>query len=66
MSFISSFEIIIVVVPEPRIFFWIPPSIGGTATVIPNGAKIFFAKGTATFIDGPANLFLKSFLFYFW
>ena len=25
-------------------------------TVIPNGAKILFAKRTATFINGPANL----------
>ena len=23
---------------------------------IPDGAKTFFAKGTATFINGPANL----------
>ena len=26
------------------------------AAVIPNEAKIFFAKGTATFVNGPANL----------
>ena len=26
------------------------------AAVIPNGAKIFFAKGTVTFINGPANV----------
>ena len=37
-------------------FFWIPASIAEAAAVIPNGAKIFFAKGTATFINGPANL----------
>ena len=49
MSFISSFEIVKVVVLEPCIFFQIP-------AVIPNGAKIFFAKGTSTFINGPANL----------
>ena len=49
MLFISSFEIIKVVVPEPCIFFW-------AAAVIPNGAKIFFAKATVTFINGPANL----------
>ena len=24
--------------------------------VIPNGAKIFFVEGTATFINGPGNL----------
>ena len=44
MSFISSFEIIKVVVPEPWIFFWIPASIDETVAVIPNGAKIFFPK----------------------
>ena len=56
MSFISLFEIIKVVVPEPCIFFWIPASIAEAAAVIPNGAKTFFAKGIATFINGPANL----------
>ena len=50
------FEIIKVVVLEPHIFFWIPPSIAEAAAVTPNGANIFFAKGTATFINGPANL----------
>ena len=37
-------------------FFWIPASIAEAAAVIPNGAKTFFAKGIATFINGPANL----------
>ena len=37
-------------------FFWTPASITEAGTVIPNGAKIFFAKGIATFINGPANL----------
>ena len=36
-------------------FFFIPALIAEAAAVIPNGAKIFFAKGTATFINGPAN-----------
>ena len=46
MSFISSFEIIKVVVPEPCIFFWIPASIAEAAAVIPNGArKHFLLKG---------------------
>ena len=56
MSFISSCEIIKVVVPEPCIFFRIPASIAEETAVIPNGAKTFFAKGIATFINGPANL----------
>ena len=34
-------------------FFLIPASI---AAVIPNGGKIFFPKGTATFINGRASL----------
>ena len=37
-------------------FFWIPASIAEAAAVIPNGAKTFFAKGIATFINGTANL----------
>ena len=56
MSLISSFEIITVAVPEPCIFFWILASIAEAAAVIPNGAKIFFAIGTATFISWPADL----------
>ena len=56
MSFISSFGIIKVVVPEPCIFFWIPASIDEAATVIPNGAKAFFAKGIDTFVNGPVSL----------
>ena len=37
-------------------FFWIPASIAEAAVVIPNGAKTFFAKGVATFINVLANL----------
>ena len=56
MLFISSFEIIEVVVPEPRIFFWISASIAEAAAVIPNKAKAVYAKRIATFINGPASL----------
>ena len=42
MSFVFLFEIIKTVLPEPRIFFWVPVSIAETAAVISNGAKIFF------------------------
>ena len=55
MSFLSSFEIIKVVVPEPCIFS-IPASISEAAAVIHNGAKRNFDKGTATFINGLAIL----------
>ena len=37
-------------------FFWISASIAEAVAVTPNGTKIFFAKGTPTFITGPANL----------
>ena len=37
-------------------FFGIPASIAEAAAVIPNGTKTFFAKGIATFINGPTNL----------
>ena len=56
MSFISSFEVIKVAVPEPCIFFWTPASIAEATAVIPNVRKTLFAKETATFINGPANL----------
>ena len=38
-----------VIIPETA-------SIAEAAAVTPNGAKIFFAEGAATFISGPANL----------
>ena len=44
ISFICSFEIVKVVVPEPCIFWGIPASIAEAAAVIPNGAKIFFCQ----------------------
>ena len=56
MSCISSFEIIKIVVPEQCIFFWIPASLAEAAAVIPNGAKIFFARRTTTFSNEPANI----------
>ena len=59
MSFIPLFEIIKVVDEgrlEPCIFFWNAASIAETDAVIPDGAKIFFVKGTATLINRPANL----------
>ena len=56
MSLMSSFEIIKVYVLEPWIMSWIPASIAEAAAVIPSGGKVFFAKITATFINGPANL----------
>ena len=56
ISFISSFEIVKDAIQEPCIFFSIPASIAEEAAVIPNGAKICFAIGAATFINGPASI----------
>ena len=44
---------------QNRVFFSIPASIVGAAAAIPNGNKIFFAKGIATFVNGPANLLIN-------
>ena len=37
-------------------FFLFPVSTAEATAAIPNGAKIFLAKPTAIFINGPANL----------
>ena len=66
MSFLSFFEIIKVIVPEPCIFFWVPASVAEAAAVISKGGKTFFAKGFATFINGPANLLSNDFMILFW
>ena len=44
MSFISLFEIIKVVLPNPCFFFQILASIAAAAAAIPNGAKIFLPE----------------------
>ena len=49
MSFISSFEIIIVLMPDPKTFFWIAPSVAKAATVNLNGIKTPLANGLGTF-----------------
>ena len=57
MSFISSFEIIKVVVPDPNIFLCIPASAADAAAVNPKGIKTPLANGLITFfINGPRNL----------
>ena len=63
MSFISSIEIIKVVVPEPS-FFCIPASAADAAAVNPNGIKTllgyglitFFTNGNPVFNNGPRSL----------
>ena len=39
--FISSFEIINVVLPQPNIFLWIASSVADDVAVNPNGIKLF-------------------------
>ena len=64
MSFISSFEIIKVVVPDPNIFLCIPASAADAAAVNPKGIKTLLANGLITFFingnpgfnNGPSNL----------
>ena len=49
MSSISSFDIISVVVPGPKIFLCIPASAANAAAVNPNGNKRLLANGLITF-----------------
>ena len=63
MSFISSFEIIKVVVPDSNIFLCIPASVADAAAVNPkeiktlltNGLIAFFINGNPAFSNGPSN-----------
>ena len=64
ISFISSFEIISVVIPDPKILFWIAASVADTDAVNPNGIKTILAnglsilliKGEPIFSSGPKSL----------
>ena len=49
ISFIFSFEIINVVIPEPKRFFWITASVAHAAAVNPNGIKTLLANGLSIF-----------------
>ena len=61
---ISSLEIIYVLIPDPKSFFWIAASVADVATVNPNGIKTllasvfstFFIKGKLVFSNGLWNL----------
>ena len=48
-SFISSFGIINVVIPDPNIFLLIATSVADAAAVKPNVIKTFLANGLSTF-----------------
>ena len=64
MSSISSFDIISAVVPEPKIFLYIPASAADAAAVNPNGTKTllahsltrFFIKCNPVFTNGRRSL----------
>ena len=49
ISFISSFEIISVVIPDPNILLWIAASLADDVTVNPNGIKTLLASDLSTF-----------------
>ena len=49
ISFISSIEIIIAVIPDPNIFFWIAASLANADAVNPNGIKALLPSGLSTF-----------------
>ena len=57
ISFISSFEIIKVVVPEPSIFLCILPSAADAAVVNPNAIKKLLANGLITFSINSSPVF---------
>ena len=50
ISFIFSFEIINVVIPDPKMFFWIDESVADAAAVNPNGIKTLLVNGLSTFL----------------
>ena len=64
MSFISLFDIISVVFPNPNIFLFIPASAADAAavnakeikTLLANGLIKFFINGNRVFSNGPNNL----------
>ena len=64
MASISSFDMIRVVVPKPKIFLPIPASAANAAAVSTNGIKTlldnsliqFFNKGNPVFYNGPRSL----------
>ena len=57
MYFNSSFDIISVVLQEPKIFLCIPESAVGAAAVSPNGIKTLLANGLITFFINGSPVF---------
>ena len=56
ISFISSFEIINVVIPDPKTLFWITASVAYADTANANSIKTLLNNGLGTFfIKGKTN-----------
>ena len=55
IQFISPFQIINVVIPDPKIFLWIAASFADAAAVKPNGIETVLANDQSTFFikDNP-------------
>ena len=60
MSVISSLQIVNVVIPILKAFFWIPESVNDTAAVNPNGIKTLLANGLRTFFIKGKPVFSNS------
>ena len=61
VSFISSFEIINVIIPDPKIFFPITATVADAAAVNSNGIKTVLVSGLSTFFT-KGKLFLVAVL----
>ena len=57
MPSISSFDIISVAVPDPKIFLCIPASVADAAVVNPNKIKMLLANGLIAFIINSSPVF---------
>ena len=49
VSFVSSFGIISVVLPDPKVFFWVATSVADAPAFNPNGIKTLLACSLSTF-----------------
>ena len=57
ISWISSCEIINVIIPDPDIYLWIAVTVADTAAVNPSSIKMLLTNGLSTFliIDNPVS-----------
>ena len=57
MSSISSYDIVSAVVPDPKIFLWIPASATDAAAVNPNGIETLLVNRLITFLINGSPVF---------